>query len=121
MPHLKEIVYILKEIVCVDVSITTKILDFSESCEELKNLKYDYENQFQLLTINVVHGNYLYNHYMMLAGNNNEFYQQLISEFSENENRQLKMKDLVLPDFVKYRIEELVKQSPCVELLKFGF
>ena len=111
--------FILKEIICFDVSITTRILNFSESCEELKNLKYDYENQFQLLITDVVHGNHLYNHYKMLAGNNNEFYQQLISELSENEKRQLKMKDLVLPDFVKYRIEELVKQSPCTELLKF--
>ena len=111
--------FILKEIICFDISITTRILNFSESYEELKNLKYDYENQFQLLIIDITHGNHLYNHYKMLAGNNNEFYQQLISELSENEKRQLKMKDMILPDFVKYRIEELVKQSPCTELLKF--
>ena len=111
--------YILKEIICLDVSITTKILNFSESCEELKNLKYDYENQFQLLIIDVVHGNHLYNYYKMLAGNNNEFYQQLISDLTENEKYQLRIKDMILPEFVKYKIEELAKQSSCVELLKF--
>jgi regulatory protein YycH of two-component signal transduction system YycFG len=107
--------YILKEIVCLNLVVTTKIVDFSEDYDKLVDLAENYEIEVQELIFDVENGKAEYNYYQMCVGNNDQEYQNLVKDLSEYQKRQLKMKDFILPEFIKYEVVKLVKQLPFVE------
>jgi hypothetical protein len=102
--------YILKEIVCLNLVITTKILSFSTSQDDLTNLMYFYERKAEKMFEDIKNGQNLYCYWLYCAEGNQEYYTRLVGDLSEDEKRQLKMKDLPVPEFIKYEVVELVKQ-----------
>lgn len=107
--------YILKEIVCLNLVITTQILNFSTSQDDLTNLMYFYESKVQKMFEDIKNGQNLHCYWTYCAEGNQDYYTRLVGDLSENEKRQLKMKDLPVPEFIKYEVVELVKQLSFVE------
>lgn len=113
--------YILKEIVCLNLVITTNILSFSTSQDELTNLMYFYEGKVGKMFEDIKNGQNLHCYWSYCAEGNQDYYAKLVDELSEDEKRQLKMKDLPVPEFIKYEVVELVKQLSYTDKISSAF
>ena len=113
--------YILKEIVCLNLVITSNILAFSTSQDELTNLMYFYESKVERMFEDIRNGKNLHCYWLYCAEGNQDYYAKLVEDLSENEKRQLKMKDLPVPEFIKYEVVELVKQLSYTDKISSAF
>lgn len=113
--------YILKEIVCLNLVITTNILAFSTSQDDLTNLMYFYESKAERMFEDIKNGKNLHSYWLHGAEGNQDYYAELVEDLPEDEKRQLKMKDLPVPEFIKYEVVELVKQLSYTDKISSAF
>ena len=94
---------------------------FSTSQDELTNLMYFYESKVERMFEDIRNGKNLHCYWLYCAEGNQDYYAKLVEDLSENEKRQLKMKDLPVPEFIKYEVVELVKQLSYTDKISSAF
>lgn len=82
---------------------------------------YFYESKVERMFEDIRNGKNLHCYWLYCAEGNQDYYAKLVEDLSENEKRQLKMKDLPVPEFIKYEVVELVKQLSYTDKISSAF